>query len=157
MDQIIHQLDETSPRAQQPECCKIPLKPHQLALLQRCRDYERGPVFLHYDSNQSFQTMFGIIGDKAGSGKSYVILSLVMDKSTLPLVQTITTNYNHTRISMAVQKSVPYFPMSVLVIPSHLVDQWKQYMYYFNPELKVVIYTSATQSYNLEQILDTIS
>jgi len=155
MDQNIHQLDEDSPRAEQPECCKIPLMPHQLALLQRCRDYERGPVVLPDNPNQSFQTMLGIIGDKAGSGKSYVILSLVMDKSTLPLVQTVTTNYSNTRISLAVQKNVPYFPMSVIVIPSHLVEQWKFYLYYFNPELKVFIYSTSTQSFNIEQILET--
>jgi hypothetical protein len=57
-------LDQTSPKAPQPPS-KIPLVPCQLAMLHRCKQIEK-------------QGSVGIIGDLPGSGKSFVVLSMVL-------------------------------------------------------------------------------
>ena len=82
----VDELNEHSPRHPQPENCLITLKPHQLTLLQRCINYEQKSIKIKdYPSvanvageDDSIDTRIGIIGDRYGSGKSYVILALMM-------------------------------------------------------------------------------
>ena len=61
-------LTVTSPQDVQPKLAKIPLKPHQLAMLKRCKDIEA--------KNKGL----GIMKDPPGSGKTYVILSLILQE-----------------------------------------------------------------------------
>ena len=59
-------LTNNSPKTEQPNGTKILLKPHQLAMLKRCQDIEAS------------EYTQGILSDKPGSGKTYVILSLIL-------------------------------------------------------------------------------
>ena len=59
-------LNSYSPKANIPNNINIKLKEHQLAMLQRCIDIE------NIENN-----LFGIMCDKPGTGKTYVILSLI--------------------------------------------------------------------------------
>lgn len=69
------QLDQSSPRAPQPPS-KVPLVPSQLAMLHRCKKIE------------GLRHGVGVMADLPGSGKSYVVLSIVLldNKSTNILV-----------------------------------------------------------------------
>jgi SNF2 family DNA or RNA helicase len=58
-------LTAESPRATQPQGIKVILKDHQLAMLKKCQDIE------------ALNKHVGIMKDKPGSGKTYVILSLI--------------------------------------------------------------------------------
>ena len=87
----------------------VQMKQHQLALLRRCLELENGPLTLSalaslshrgmpdhmveaHDHNY-LRTRIGVLGDKVGSGKSYVILALVLAG---PSAWAITTTWNGT-------------------------------------------------------------
>lgn len=59
-------LHAKSPQEIQPPNCKIQLKPHQLAMLKKCKDIE------------SLNYKYGILADKPGAGKTYVLLSMIL-------------------------------------------------------------------------------
>ena len=59
-------LNEESPKCKHPNNLKIRLKEHQLAMLQRCIDIENIK-----------DNLFGIMSDRPGTGKTYVILSII--------------------------------------------------------------------------------
>jgi SNF2 family DNA or RNA helicase len=59
-------LTSASPRDFQPIQAEIALKPHQLAMLKRCKDIE------------ALRKGVGIMKDPPGAGKTYVILSLLL-------------------------------------------------------------------------------
>ena len=54
-----------------PKNINIKLKKHQLAMLKKCKEIE------------SKDNIFGIMNDKPGTGKTYVILSLIHDTKLL--------------------------------------------------------------------------
>lgn len=60
-------LTESSPKATHPLNTLITLKNHQLSMLQRCYDIESNKKGL------------GIMSDKPGAGKTYVVLSLILN------------------------------------------------------------------------------
>ena len=71
------------------ENIKINLKPHQRTLLRNCIEFENNRIKLkdypkisekypQLQDNDYIKTHIGILGDKVGSGKSYVILSLIL-------------------------------------------------------------------------------
>ena len=85
----VDELDETSKTMKQPSNIKIKLKPHQLTLLKNCIEFENNRIKLkdypkinekypQLQDNDYIKTHIGILGDKVGSGKSYVILSLIL-------------------------------------------------------------------------------
>ena len=60
----------------------ITLKKHQLAMLKRCKEIENK------------DTKFGIMNDKPGTGKTYVILSLIYDTRLLKKTNIIVVPQN---------------------------------------------------------------
>ena len=62
--------------------CNVKLKNHQLTLLNACIEHENNGISIENDDriNNRFlnvKTNIGIIGDKVGSGKSFVVLSII--------------------------------------------------------------------------------
>ena len=70
----MHSLNESSPRAEQPVRIKTALKPHQLAMLKACEDFENKNMNASYDE---LTYKIGLIGDKVGAGKSLMALSII--------------------------------------------------------------------------------
>ena len=81
-------LKNSSPISEHPPNINVILKNHQLSMLQRCKDIE------NMDKNN-----FGIMSDRPGAGKTYVILSLI--NSTLILKKT-----------------------NIIVVPQNIYKQW---------------------------------
>jgi len=90
---------------------KISLKPHQLAMLQRCKEIE------------SLSHGYGIMSDKPGAGKTYVILSLLFADAALP--EPKGTN--------------------IIVVPLNIYTQWNQAIEAFGGDLTVTRYISYEQ------------
>jgi len=67
-------LTLASPLAEQPPFSKTPLWPHQKRMLQRCLNIEK--VF-NIGQNNNLQS-FGILADKPGAGKTFVVVSLIL-------------------------------------------------------------------------------
>jgi len=108
------ELDES------PKNINIKLKKHQLAMLKRCKDIEK------IDDNK-----FGIMNDKPGTGKTYVILSLIYES----------LNLNKTNI---------------IVVPQNIYSQWITSIENFSKKIsfrKFINYDNIISLYNDPKIL----
>ena len=123
-------LSSISPLAEHPKNIDIQLKKHQLAMLERCLSIEK--------SNNKF----GIMNDKPGTGKTFVILSLIYET-----IQTNSTN--------------------IIVVPQNIYTQWVEnierfsnsltYLKLINYENILSLYNDPNSFYNYNIILMTSS
>jgi hypothetical protein len=117
-------LDESCEMAPQINHDKVILKPHQLTLLHKCFDFENN---IQKFQGTEFQTSIGIIGDKVGSGKSFLVLSLIYTSLNKPIPNI--GNIRLLGIDKIVVKSNSNFKIidtNLLIIPHNLMHQWKQ-------------------------------
>lgn len=124
----VGELDESSPIAEQPASLRnVQLKRHQLTLLHRCHAYETGRIRL--DPSTRMYTSMGIIGDKVGSGKSFVVLALILSgavPSFKPACSSHALDTVHlTRLGSPYQ-TVRDVKTSLLVVPHNLCMQWSE-------------------------------
>jgi SNF2 family DNA or RNA helicase len=149
-DVVIDDLDASSPRAQQPADIKIQLKQHQLTLLQRCHEFESGAMELSkFSSLQRLQphatdhvrTRIGILADKVGSGKSYVILSLLVSGAPRAAEPNIRT-YGCNKVVLSQINDTHSLHTNLLVIPHNLASQWDGYIRAFTGALKTYMVNS---------------
>jgi len=154
----VYELGPDDPVAPQPSTtdphCKVTLKPHQLTLLQRCIDFERGKLRIHdqprilqkyprLTSDDYIHTTIGIIGDKMGAGKSYVILGLAGDnRSTDENKQYKLQTFGNNRVVMHMLDSHAVYNVSVIVVPHILCNQWKDYVESYSSEMKYTVITN---------------
>ena len=123
-------MNDTFPKAEQPEKIKIPLKPHQLTMISRCKvleDTSHNPIIIRNDSHiKEFKTKFGIIGDVVGSGKTFSVLGLIASDSTiktqLPKVYSNSyVNYCETTIQDSQVNK-----LNIIVVPHTIFKQWAE-------------------------------
>ena len=141
--------------------CNIKLKPHQLTLIKRCIEREQNTI--EFSDNElvlrnrySFMKCdIGIIADKVGSGKSYVILGIIMS-DTIPN-QNVSRNVSYgnghlsleTRSTQLIDKNV-----NIIVIPHILQKQWCQYIELFSKKIKYYLVNKHKSLENLETEID---
>lgn len=132
MTSTVVELDENSFRAEQPPGSRIHMKPHQLALLHACREFESNGV---RSSEDYIRSRIGVIGDKVGSGKSYVILSLIMSEVPESLKSDRDVlNFAENTVQICRKHKQRMVKSSLLVIPHNLSRQWQEYVNDFVPE-----------------------
>lgn len=140
----IDELNENNDKAVQPINIKVTLKPHQLTLLQRCIDYENNPQKLKdyvklsgvVTSEDFFTTRMGIIADRVGGGKSYVILSIILMNNIMNRDNTIVKSSGLNNITFHVKDNKDEVKTNLLVIPHNLCGQWDKYVTNFSDTLK---------------------
>jgi hypothetical protein len=148
-DVIIEDLDENNLQSDQPPNTKISLWPHQLTLLKRCKDYENQKQYLSQykileQSNQNIhendflRTQVGIIGDRVGSGKSFVVLALIADNDITNFGSTI-KSYGNNKIVLCFSEKSINIKTNLLIIPHNLVSQWEAYIKAFSDNMKFII------------------
>lgn len=162
LNDVPYPLTEDSVRAQQPANATIPLKPHQLALLHRCSEFERGHITQPERDGfpaLTLNTQMGVMGDSAGSGKSYVILSLALNTAgqSPSEVQPNVTNLIRGRISLFMARPQPALnlALTVVVMPHTIFRQWQEYAAVFSPTLRTMgIFQRANLArlHNLEEL-----
>ena len=89
---LFTEINQTFPKATQPSSIKIPLKTHQLTLIEACKKVEQSShVPLEYTkdgSTYTVSTKCGFMCDPVGSGKTLSILGLIdssrITSKTLP-------------------------------------------------------------------------
>lgn len=124
----LDELDPASPREAEPAglfATAVRLLPHQLALLHRCRSMERR-VFAQVDPGVVVASKCGVIGDKAGAGKSLVVLALCSPKTDAPLRR---PDVHVCGSGNVVVGTLPADTVSVdtnvVVVPHGLLPQWE--------------------------------
>lgn len=155
----IHELGEDDLRAPHPPGTKVTLKPHQLTLLKRCIDMENGAIMLadyphianRVDPHDSLSTRIGIIGDRVGSGKSYVILALIQSNSLVDKEDVMVRSYGYNNVVFRLAHRKKILHTNLLVIPHNLTSQWTGYMEtYSDGAIKYVVINKKTISDFLE-------
>lgn len=136
-DLNVVEITEDDARAMQPKDQKnITLKPHQLALLKRCRDLESKHIVLQdYGVEQAhstdvLKTRLGIIGDQVGSGKSYVILALMSEAIDCDEEESnsVIKSFAGNMVTFTLQEKKVNINTNLLVIPHNLTSQWSSYI-----------------------------
>ena len=168
-------LTDDSACAMQPEITqsgKIRLNKHQLALMYKCQQFERKKILIENENENEINgqqnqqnpqkdfiiTQFGIIGDQTGSGKSYVILSIIA-ANVPPHVDErfLTWMCNGKLLLNKKGSSYSFMKTNLIIIPSHLCYQWKSYINDFlGSSLKTIILSNRRQLYSfLESGVET--
>ncbi len=128
--EIIPNLDEFSPRIEQPEKIIIPLKEHQKAIIYKARKLEELKPF-SIGENKQMIIQFGVICDHVGAGKSYEVLgtiasspSLKQELNVCPLItqpNIETNNYN-------IYKKSTKVDVNIIAVPHGVFKQWEDYV-----------------------------
>ena len=140
-DITINEITEDDVKSPNPDC-NILLKPHQLSLLYRCIKYENDSsldlsIFKSLSdspfikSGNTFKTNFGVISDRVGSGKSYVILSIIKSNNIMDRKTTIVKSSGMNNVSFYFNDDKRVIKTNVIVIPHNLSSQWEQYIINF--------------------------
>ena len=106
---------------------------HQECLLDRCRKLEQGNVMI--SDSESINTKIGIIGDKSGSGKSFVILALALDSN--PPKKELNKYFADNLITITVHTS-PAIGPNVIVFHHSLMTHWKRCIQLYRPNARVL-------------------
>lgn len=148
------ELDENSPVAIQPHKLKnVTMKQHQLALLHRCYVFENDGIQLR--RNGQMKTKMGVIGDKVGSGKSFVILAIVLsdtEPARKPSRMSHAMDMVHVTRLMD-RASVRDAKTNLLVIPHNLCLQWSECIRHHSSE--DMIYFIVSKSAHLAVLADS--
>lgn len=123
------ELDESSPRAEQPgRLVGVCLKAHQLALLRRCLDVEAGARVLPMNAPAScVSSKIGVMGDKVGAGKSFVILSLLLsDRPPAVKPSCVSVAFDMVQLTRRQEQCMSDVDICVLVISHSLCGQWSE-------------------------------
>lgn len=129
--------------------CNVKLKNHQLTLLNACIEHENNGISIENDDriNNRFlnvKTNIGIIGDKVGSGKSFVVLSIILCNPQ-PLVSynyTYTYGNNHLLFETKPIKYEKELDLNMIVCSYGLIKQWEKYIQSFSNKLTYFLMTS---------------
>jgi hypothetical protein len=140
------ELDEASPRAEQPSNIRVNLKDHQRTLLQRCIEYEND-VLTYNQSN--VRTRMAVIADRVGSGKSYVLLALMRCNDITGSDGTSIRSTGCNNVVFYIPDTTRVVRTNVLVIPHNLCSQWDGYVKSFDPAMKYKII-------NRQRIIDSM-
>jgi hypothetical protein len=132
-------LNDDSVQAPDPPITGVTLFPHQKAALYAMNQLEMStgissPAF----PNELLKITIGVLGDKPGARKSYVILALIL---ALALSGNRESTFNgvheyniSTYASVTRMDSKAFTPTSIIVIPHGLYKQWGDYLRKYIPE-----------------------
>jgi len=94
-------LNSDSPLNEHPSNINIKLRNHQLAMLKRCIDIEEIK-----DAKDAKDNIFGIMNDKPGTGKTYVILALI-------------NHFKNNLLNKETNKET-----NIIIVPQNIYSQW---------------------------------
>ncbi len=132
----VDELTSTSPRCVQPSNVNLTLKDHQLALLWSCIQLENEKIVM--SAHETMRAQIGIIADKVGSGKSFVLLALMATNHKI-CEEPMISSYGRNAFAVSVAPtSMDVGNATLLVITHNLVSQWHEYINQCCPQFKVL-------------------
>lgn len=146
---FIYELNEEDRMFTKQINCNIKLKNHQLTLLNACIEHENNGLKIE-DDNERFsnvRTNLGIIADKVGSGKSFVILSILLCNLRPQVSYNYTYTYGNNHLLFET-KPIVYekeLDTNIIVCSYGLIKQWEHYIKTFSENFSyTLINTTAT-------------
>ena len=127
-------INANSPQIEQPDKICIPLKPHQLAMIYAMRNLEQSNKIPIVDSSNLnsdredcyFQTSFGSLCDRVGSGKSLSLLGLIANQKILPNKSKCVRSFSNKIHKYSTFKY--NIPVNLLFVPHGINIQWEKYI-----------------------------
>jgi len=127
---FLNSLTNESPQAPQPLDIKVPLRPHQLAVINHMETLEKESILgREYKSFKTFSN-FGFIGDEVGTGKSLMVLSHISRmKHNDRVIETNTLTPASCGNLFTIKKKITQLTDStLLVVPHTIFRQWQNYI-----------------------------
>ena len=162
IDRTIHCRESTArdPSYEGVIQANIELKSHQLTILRKCIEHENSGLATLDDAIISekytnVKTDIGILGDKVGSGKSFVILALILVNPIPRLEYPITSSYGNGHVIMEVMnKKWIDKPINIIVVSHILLKQWSNYIKMFSDNLRCYVVNKKKSVDNLVNEVD---
>lgn len=125
---LIHSVNDTSGYVLQPPEIKVPMRPHQLAMIQAMYNKERTCVEGFQIKDETHYSQIAILGDKVGSGKTLTMLGYIAHKERNPITNVFQRLSEKSQSVFWSRKPVhvPECSGNILIIVPHtLFHQWK--------------------------------
>jgi SNF2 family DNA or RNA helicase len=124
-------LKEDSPQIPQPAAIKVPLRPHQRALIAAMKEREMASMNgIPYHGTKTYAD-YGVLGDEVGSGKSLVILGYLAhlkEQGGFSQVKNTLYRYSYSHLFTVYSRTYPDTSgTSLIVVPHTLFRQWQTY------------------------------
>ena len=147
----------------------IKLKKHQLLMLAYMQYIEKHKC-IDLENNTFIKSNFGYVCDIVGSGKSIIILSLILNNFLIPtnnnkklldhysLYSNNSPNvlYSETSQERMIKHRVNLFPISIIVVPHGIVNQWQLYLNNFIENTKSFIIKTKANLQDFENDLSIL-
>lgn len=138
----LEELTESDTMARHPSDISVTLKNHQLTILHKARQLEKSS--LPNQDNEGTETSFiktriGVLCDQVGAGKSYVILSMILDDDTITDNNSVIHSYINGLIITSTVDRRPIINTNLLIIPHNLCNQWEEYISTFKKDLPYIL------------------
>ncbi|XWV25868.1 NAD-dependent DNA ligase [Tupanvirus soda lake] len=144
-----YDLDENSPTIKHPKGLKIKLRPHQLTSIAAMRELEKqGSIVIDKPDIASglyttvrfilkdieeftgstfvVETNSAILADKVGSGKTYMVIGLILNTPVPAVHDRFIIGTDHFSIKMMSIKESE--AVNLIVVPHNLANQWADFM-----------------------------
>ena len=125
---IINGTTEESEFALQPPHVKVPLKPHQLAMINAMQQKENNSINGFTIDGETHYSQFAILGDKVGSGKTLMTLGFISAMKSAPPRTTFSKINEYSQTTFWSKKPVNTTECSgniLIIVPHTLFHQWK--------------------------------
>jgi hypothetical protein len=125
-------LTDKDPRAETPPLIKIPLKPHQAAIVQGMEAVERGlRSGLPCPDGSTLYSRYAVLGDAVGAGKSLAVLAHIARMKTATQMPSPAYYHKHSTPHMySTWSAEPATKRSatLILVPHSLYLQWTNYI-----------------------------
>jgi len=142
-------LTDNDDKITQPENISVELMNHQKTMISKMLEIESEGIInvpnyslkkysnlINIDSSEaSIYTNIGILGDKVGSGKTLMIISLITIKKIIKEREIEMGGCQF--YSLKLKPKSPLIKTNLIVIPHKILPQWKEAFNKFSPSLKV--------------------
>lgn len=161
----VDDLNEDHPKISQPANIGIVLKDHQLTIAHRCIEYENRNIKLSEFASiaervapaDNFTTNIGVIGDRVGSGKSYVVLSIIKSNNICNNDKTVIRSSGLNNIVFYLRNQKEVIKTNLIVVPFSLCTQWEGYIKMFKGDMTYkIVNKSKTISEMVGKVMDSI-
>lgn len=125
---LINSITEASGYSVQPVDIKIPLRPHQLAMINAMHEKERSCIEGFNVKGEVHHSQLAILGDKVGSGKTLMVLGYISNLKRTPQTSVFSRIHHMSQESFWSQKFVHTQECSgntLVIVPHTLFHQWK--------------------------------
>ena len=125
---LLHSVTDISGYALQPPEIKIPLKPHQLAMINAMREKQKACVEGFKVGDEKHYSQTAVLGDKVGSGKTLTTLGFIANLKRNPITSVFNRIHEKSQTAFWSEKPVNIKECSgniLIIVPHTLFHQWK--------------------------------